>query len=134
MIKERRIFLTETDMERLENLIQSEPESEYLSILDDYLSNAITVPAKEIPSNVVTMNSSVRFEDVITGKESVVTLTYPSKADASSGKISVLAPVGSALLGLSVGQFVEWPSPNGKRSLRIKEVLYQPEAAGDFHL
>lgn len=135
MTKPRRIFLTETDLERLERLIETSSNSPYVQALDEELANAVAVPSTEIPKDVVTMNSTVRFEDVITGQEKVITLTYPSDSDASNGRISILAPVGAALLGLSAGQFVEWPIPGGKiRSLRIKEVLYQPEAEGDFHL
>lgn len=131
----RRIFLTDTDLERLERLIEAVPDSPYVRALDEELANAITVPQNKIPPDVVTMNSKVRFEDVFTGKEQIVTLTYPEDAEASEGRVSILAPVGSALLGLSTGQFVEWPIPGGKvRSLKITEVLYQPEAAGNYDL
>jgi len=134
-MNERRIFVTEKDMERLEHLLQASNKSEYARNLEAELVNAVVVPSEEIPPDVVTMNSRVSFEDITTGNVETITLVYPSQANVSSKLVSVLAPVGSALLGLSVGQIIEWPVPNGRqRSLRIVEVLYQPEAAGDFHL
>ena len=93
------------------------------------------VPSDQIPPHVVTMNSRVRFKDESSGTELTVTLVYPGDADASTGRISILAPVGSALIGLSVGDTIEWQLPNGRtKTLRIVELLYQPEAAGDLHL
>jgi regulator of nucleoside diphosphate kinase len=77
------------------------------------------------------MNSRVRFRDEDTGEEDAVTVVYPSAADSSLGRVSVLAPVGSALLGLTVGDLVEWPVPRGRsRKLRVTSIVYQPEAAG----
>jgi regulator of nucleoside diphosphate kinase len=79
------------------------------------------------------MNSRVRFEDLDSGEQLEVTLVYPRDADVDQSKVSVLAPVGSALLGLSVGQSISWPLPGGKsRHLRVVGVTYQPEAAGDM--
>ena len=76
------------------------------------------------------MNSHVVFEDEATGEWRMVTITHPDNADADRGKVSVLAPVGSALLGLAEGQSIDWPFPEGKtRRLRVIEVLYQPERA-----
>lgn len=134
-MKTRRIYVTEQDMERLEELLETAKKSEYTRSLEAELVNAVVVPAHEIPPDVVTMNSCVLFEDTKTGTIETVTLVYPAQANVSSGRVSVLAPVGAALIGLSAGQTIEWPMPNGRhRSLRIAEVLYQPEAAGDFHL
>jgi regulator of nucleoside diphosphate kinase len=85
--------------------------------------------------NVVTMNSRVLFEDVRTQEKGTVTVVYPADADPSSGKISVLSPVGAALLGESEGGEVELPLPHGQtRRIRIDSVLYQPEAQGDYAL
>lgn len=81
------------------------------------------------------MNSQVRYLNVQDDKESVVTLVYPKDANSSEGKISILAPLGSALIGLKVGQEINWMFPDGKtRTLKILEVVYQPEAQGDWHL
>ena len=82
---------------------------------------------------MITMNSQVRIEDVDTGMENVYTLVFPSDAGIQEKKLSILAPIGTALLG-PAGETVDWPVPAGVRTVRIKAVLYQPEAAGDFHL
>src|SRR6478752_42255 len=96
--------------------------------LADELDNAEVVDPRRIPANVVTMNSRLRFEDQATETREV-TIVFPQDADAPNGKISVLAPVGSALLGLAENQSIVWPFPDGsKRCLRVLEVIYQPEA------
>jgi len=92
------------------------------------LDRADIVPFHAVPPNVVTMNSRVVFKDETTGEFRTVTIVYPQDADPSDGRISVMAPVGSALLGLSVGQSIEWCFPDGRpRTLRVVELLYQPE-------
>ena len=129
------IHLTSQDLERLERLVASERKSENILVLEELLEHAVVVLPVEIPPEVATMNSRVRFRDEDTGEEHAVTIVYPSEADPSLGRVSVLAPVGSALLGLTVGDLVEWPIPRGRsRSLRITSILYQPEAAGDLSL
>jgi regulator of nucleoside diphosphate kinase len=96
------------------------------------LDRADIVPFRAVPPDVVTMNSRVAFEDETAGEFRIVTIVYPQEADPSEGKVSVMAPVGSALLGLSVGQSIEWCFPDGRpRTLRVVELLYQPEAAGN---
>ena len=80
------------------------------------------------------MNSRVRIEDADTGEQNVYTVVFPSDASVAEKKISVLAPIGTALLGSRAGGTVDWPVPAGMRTMRIQEVLYQPEAAGDYHL
>ena len=80
------------------------------------------------------MNSRVRFGDADTGEEFEASLVYPADANVDQWRISVLAPIGAALLGLSIGQFIDWPMPGGAvKRLRVISVLYQPEAAGEFH-
>jgi len=76
------------------------------------------------------MNSQVRIRDLEAGRVMVYTLVFPQDADASQGKISVLAPIGTALLGYRVGDMIECKVPAGVKRLRVEEVLYQPEAAG----
>ena len=83
--------------------------------------------------DVVTMNSEVLVRDLDSKKEMTVTLVFPSEADLEQGKISILAPVGTALLGYRVGDTIEWKVPGRVRRLRVEKVLYQPEAAGDYH-
>ena len=89
---------------------------------------------KEIPATVVTMNSTVRFKVKSLADEFLLTLVYPKDSDAANGKISILTPVGSALLGLSQGDEIEWPKPDGGLlNVRIEEVTYQPERSGEYH-
>lgn len=98
------------------------------------LDRAEVVPAEQVAPDVVTMNSRVRLLDLADGSHHEYTLVYPGAADFAAGRISVLAPVGTALLGYRVGDEIAWPVPGGERRLRIEEVLYQPEASGEFHL
>lgn len=134
---ERRIVVTETDLERLSRLILAQPrrDTPACAALEDELSRAEVVAPEEVSPDVVTMNSRARFVDEDLGEEVEMTLVYPRDADVARERISVLAPVGAALLGLSVGQSIEWPLPRGGRKrLRVSAVVYQPEAAGDAHL
>ena len=132
---DRTIFLTEADKAKLDRLLLTVRTPDDGDSLEEELARAKVVPSDQIPPNVVTMNSRVRFKDESSGTELTVTLVYPGDADASTGRISILAPVGSALIGLSVGDTIEWQLPNGRtKTLRIVELLYQPEAAGDLHL
>ena len=94
------------------------------------LDRAIVVSSEAVPQDVVTMNSHVRYVDEMTGERRSVKIVYPAEADARHGKISVLAPVGTALLGLSLGQSIVWEFPGGRRRLRVEEVIYQPESSG----
>lgn len=138
MTQERRIIVTETDLERLQRVLDvhgSGRNAELAELLEQELGRAEVRSAQDLPADVVTMNSTVVFEDEETGSRREVTLCYPQDARSDEGRISVLAPVGSALIGLSVGQSIEWPVPGGRtRTLRIVAVPYQPEAAGHFHL
>jgi regulator of nucleoside diphosphate kinase len=104
-----------------------------MDLLWTELSRATVVDSSEIPSDVVTMNSTVRFVDDANGSEFELTLVYPHGAGAP-GTVSVLAPVGSALLGLAIGQPISWQVPGGRKlQLRVLQVLQQPEATGEFH-
>ena len=85
-----------------------------------------------MPPDIVTMNSRIRLTDLDSAEELVYTLVYPAEADYAAGKISVLAPVGTALLGERVGNEIVWDVPGGTRRLRIEELLYQPESSGDL--
>ena len=100
--------------------------------LETELHRAIVVDPRAIPADVVTMNSQVVYEDCETSVQRTVTVVYPKDADAGSGRVSVLAPIGSALLGLRVGQAIEWPVPTGTKRIRVVEIRYQPEASGDY--
>lgn len=96
--------------------------------LERELDRAIVVSSAAVPPDVVTMNSRVRYTDEYEGVQRTVSLVYPTHADPARGKVSVLAPVGTALLGLSERQSIEWDFPDGfRRRLRLDEVLHQPE-------
>lgn len=125
------ILITDQDFERLSLLVQHS-ESKAAALLEEELSRAKIVSPSEIPKDIVTMNSTIRFVDNESGKESEVTLVYPKDADVTQRKVSVLAPVGMALIGLKVGQSIDWKMPNGVRNLKVVSVLYQPEAGGEL--
>lgn len=132
-----RIIMSSLDSRRLEQLLSSLPRDAFPGSehLEAELVRADVVDPKDMPTDVVTMNSKVRFKVDASAKTFCLTLVYPKDVDASGDKISVLAPVGSALLGLSQGDAIEWPKPGGGvLSVRIEEVIYQPERAGAFHL
>jgi len=125
------IYLTQNDMDRLLALVDAYPGRRFEK-LEAELLRANVVPREEIPADVVTMNSRVIFENEATGERREVTLVYPGGADIDAGKISVLVPIGTALLGLRVGQSIEWELPGGeKQRYRIVALPYQPEAAGE---
>ena len=131
-----KIVLSSVDAERLENLIDSMTDGVFpgKKNLEDELARADVVDPKEIPATVVTMNSTVRFKVKSLADEFLLTLVYPKDSDAANGKISILTPVGSALLGLSQGDEIEWPKPDGGLlNVRIEEVTYQPERSGEYH-
>ena len=133
------IHITEFDLNRLKKLLldaQSTEyrKSEYLERLQSAINRAEVVSPKEIPSDIVTMNSTVCIEDMDTKEEEIYTLVFPENADLRQGKISILAPIGTAMLGYEVGDSFEWDVPAGKRRLLVKRILYQPEASGDYHL
>ncbi|NJO56043.1 MAG: nucleoside diphosphate kinase regulator [Rhodospirillales bacterium] len=130
------IILSTTDAERLERLLDSVDEADFpgKADLEAELSRAIVVDAKDIPPKVVTMRSTVKFRIESSSEERCLTLVYPSDVDESGRTISILAPVGSALLGLSEGDEIDWPKPGGcTLRVRIDEVTYQPERAGEYH-
>jgi regulator of nucleoside diphosphate kinase len=130
-----KLVISSQDLERLESLLESLPDQAFpgKNDLEAELARAEVVDLKQIPPNVVTMNSTVRFRIESSSDEFHLTLVYPKDADASGGTISILAPVGSAPLGLSRGDVIEWPKPGGGMlRVRIEEVTYQPERSGDY--
>ncbi|HEX5489291.1 MAG TPA: nucleoside diphosphate kinase regulator [Rhodanobacteraceae bacterium] len=130
------ITLSRLDVERIESLLEAPAlrESPVAKKLREEFDRAEIVEPSGMPHDVVSMNSSADCVDESNDKHYTLTLVYPKDADADAGKISVLAPVGSALLGLRVGQSIDWPG-NGGRTLKLKvtAIHYQPEAAGDLH-
>ena len=134
IMTERTLYITAIDKERLHELIistrKNAAESEiHLRDLEAELEKAIIVQSKDIPKNIVTMDSQVCIKDLDTQEEIVYTIVFPAYSDIKQNRISVLSPVGTALLGYRVGDDIEWKVPGGIRKLKIKKILYQPEAA-----
>lgn len=123
------IVLTAADYDTLQRLITNSetPEAE---LLDLELARAEIVSAEEVAGDVVTMNSDVVYEDISSHAKRKVRVVHPKDVDVERRWVSVLAPLGSALIGMRVGQEIDWPMPRGVRRLRILEVPYQPEANG----
>jgi len=130
----RTIFITEADMKRLRPLLERMKNSrDDLKVLQQELERARVVAPEEVPPDIITMNSKARVRNVVSGEVMTYTLVFPEAADIDQGKISVVAPIGTAMLGQKVGDQFEWQVPAGPVHLRVEEVLYQPEAAGHFH-
>lgn len=131
-----KVVISSLDADRLEALLDSLPPGAFpgKTALEAELARAEVVEPREVPPTVVTMNSTVRFEVESSSESFCLTLVYPKDMDTSGQTISILAPVGSALLGLSQGDEIEWPKPGGGvLRVRIREVTYQPERAGELH-
>lgn len=130
-----KIVVSTLDAERIEQLLDGLPYN--VAIKDELeaeLLRADVVEPTEIPANVVTMNSTVRFKVASSPEEFELTLVYPKDLDASGKKISILAPIGSALLGLTQGDQIQWPTPDGGvQQVTIQEITYQPERNGEYH-
>jgi len=138
-MESRDIYITKYDLTRLRELLQvgisfAERDRQSLESLQNELDRAHIVEPSAVPHDVVTMNSHVRLKDLETNEEMLYTLVFPSEADLEQGKISILAPIGTAMLGYGVGDEVQWRVPGGNRKFRIEEILYQPEAAGHYNL
>lgn len=122
MTNDRPIIVTDRDFA----LLRSLPRHRHLAA---ELERADVVDGRDVPPDVVTMNSRVMFQDMTSGTAAEVTIVFPHDADVRRGRISVLAPVGTALLGLAEGDSIVWPFPDGSsRCLRVVAVTFQPEA------
>lgn len=136
----RIIDITSADRERLLELINKEREfgsaknKDYLKDLEHELEKANILSSEEISPHAITMNSRVLLRDLDSGEETMYTLVYPEDADLLEDKISVLAPVGTAILGFREGDILDWRVPAGIVKLKVEKILYQPEAAGDYEL
>lgn len=131
---DRDIFITEEDHQKLMQLLEGARQRQHRDLahveqLDAELDRAHIVPAGEIPPDVVTMNTQVALRDLDTGSEMVLTLVFPHEANVDRQKVSVLAPLGTAVLGYRSGDTIEWEVPGRARRLQVERVLYQPEAA-----
>lgn len=127
------IHVTDGDLEQLRRLLAEERRGrngKHLRELERELSRAEVLESEEIPGDLVMMHSTVLLEDVDTGKEMEITLTFPSEAEIDRNRISVLAPIGTAIIGYRKGDMVEWEVPAGTRRFLVKELIDQP-GAGD---
>jgi regulator of nucleoside diphosphate kinase len=133
-MSKRQLFISFSDRDRLQTLINSArldsrvPVAS-LNALEGELARSVAVDVAEIPPDVVTMNSTVTFRDLASGEVESYTLVYPKDADVLSDRISVFAPIGTALLGYRTGDRVEWDVPAGKRGLQIVDVQQATDAA-----
>ena len=133
------IQITQFDLDRLKKLVEEAAYTDYrgrdyLARLQAELEGAQVVPPQEVSQAVITMNSTAVLLDLETREEETYTLVFPEDAEVARGRISILAPIGTAMLGYEVDDTFEWPVPDGKRRLQVRRILYQPEAAGDYHL
>ena len=133
-MKKRTLIISEDNKKRLSSLIErsrlnARVSMDYLDALTIELANASVVPSAQMPADVVTMNSVVRMRDMDSGEIEEFELVYPAEADLNLGRISVYAPVGTAILGYRLGDVIKWPVPAGFRRLKIEEMVYQPERA-----
>ena len=136
---DKSIYVTANDIKRLRALLEVAKRSQYygsndLKQLGAELNRATVVSSADVPRDVITMNSKVHLVDLETKEEMRYNLVFPDDADISQGKISVLAPIGTAMLGYRVGDTINWEVPVGLRRIKVLAILYQPEASGDYHL
>lgn len=137
MKKQKTIYITSLDMRRLRDMLLNASQvwdKSYLQKLECELDRARIVEPQAVPGNIITMNSTVRLVDLETGEDLVLTLVYPDQSNISEGKISVIAPVGTAILGCKKGDTVEWEVPDGVRAFKVDRILFQPEASGEYTL
>lgn len=137
MARARKIVITKADRARLGTLLEQAMydrmvDRRYLDALEIEVERARVVDTAAVPADVITMNSTVRLRDLDTDELLEFTLVYPEEANAEQNRVSVLAPVGTAIIGYRVGDTIEWPVPAGKIRLAVEQVLYQPEMAGAF--
>jgi regulator of nucleoside diphosphate kinase len=124
-----RIYITESDYEIMDAALEKYPGSAQAGFLEDELARAEVVREEEIPDNVVTLHSRARVRDEATGTERELTIVPPGEPARGDGQVSVLAPLGAAIIGLSEGQVISWPLPSGRsRRFRLVKVLHQPES------
>ncbi len=131
------IFVTNIDRERIEEILKKMYESNQtpdkaVKKLEGELRRAKMIDSREIPSDVITLNSKALLN--LNDEDVEVSLVYPEDADLSAMKLSIFSPIGTAILGYREGNTISWEVPSGTSEILIKKILYQPEAAGDYHL
>ena len=137
-MKKRELYITQRDLTQLQELLEGggavhDRDRKDLSVLAEEVKQATIVGPDAIPAKVVTMNTRLRLMDLEARKSFEMTVVFPQYADVDTGKVSVISPVGTAVLGYAEGDTIEWSVPAGKRRLRIEKILFQPEADGNRH-
>ncbi len=130
------IIISSLDLERLEALLGSVSVNDVLRklSLEEELERATVVDSRHIPENVVSMNSTVQLSISSSEAPFHLTLVYPKDVKEDGSTLSILSPIGTALLGMKQGDEIYWPNPGGKNiKVRVENILYQPERAGDYH-
>jgi regulator of nucleoside diphosphate kinase len=133
----KHLYITDTDKEKLKKKLDDERKSGQgltpaMRKLEQEINDAEVIDSTKIPQNVITMRSRAILH--LNEEDIEVSLVYPEEEDWSLNKLSVLSPIGTAILGYKEGDVVEWEVPSGITQIQIKQVLYQPEAAGDYHM
>jgi regulator of nucleoside diphosphate kinase len=135
--------VTNPDVQRLRQMIASignslpmigDPYHSYLRGLTKQLAQSSVVAASDVQPTVVTMNSTIHVHELDTDKRRTLTLVYPEHGEPYDEKVSVLTPLGASLLGAALGDTVEWTARRGPRRMKIEQIVFQPEAAGNFDL
>ncbi len=128
-------LLNELDHRRLTLLRERHPPQDIPEEIDELLEGADTLPPAAMPPDVVTLQTRLLVEEAAGAERRELVLCYPPDSDPAAGHVSVLSPLGAALLGQRAGATVCWPAPDGTdKSLRIAAILFQPEASGDYTL
>jgi len=136
-MKNQAKYVNDFDLARLKEIVKfsrdlGEKEESTIRTLENELNNAEMVKHKNTPPDVITMNSEVVYKNMATRRKEFLTLVFPNHADIEMKKISVLSPIGRALLGRRVGEIIKLQVPAGMRRLKVEKIKYQPEAAGNF--
>lgn len=134
-MQQQTIRVTDFDARHLEGLIEgpqprNSRDARSIALLEQHLGDAEVLPARRVGPDLVTMNSEVQVRDLDAHETITFRLVFPHAVHSGAGRVSVLAPLGMAVLGRKVGERVTWRTPGGLRRLRVDCVLYQPERAG----
>lgn len=137
--EKKTIYITEADKAKLEKLLAEEilkadDGFSRLEGLTKELMKAKVVDSADVPSNVITMNSKVLLKQLDSGKSEEYVLVFPKHANEKINMVSILSPIGTAIIGCRVGDVFGVKTQDGERQMMVEQILYQPEAAGDYHL